>query len=103
MSFLSKTLDKFTHLNNLDLIALKYKQAALDAEIKNQPDKAGLYTDYSERLQSAAAYIIAMYDSEERAGRLNSDLLRTIATQEYEIQTLRDKVLTPEKIINSIE
>lgn len=103
MSFLSKTLDKFTHLNNLDLIALKYKQAAVDAEIKNQQDKAGLYNDYSERLQSASAYIITMYDSEERAGRLNSDLLRTIATQEYEIQMLRDKVLTLEKTINSIE
>jgi len=93
-------IKKYTHLNDLNLLVLKYQQAAIEADIKNDQEKAQHMTSYCDKLNDVATYIIALYDSEERASRMNSDLLRTIATQEFEIQELRKRVASLEKTIN---
>lgn len=102
MSFHSELpiIKKYTHLNDLQMLAVKYQQASIEADINNLPEKSAMMQMYCNKLQDAATYIVALYDSEERAGRMNSDLLRTIATQEFEIQELRKRVVALEKTIN---
>jgi hypothetical protein len=102
MSFHSEIpmIKKYSHLNFLNLLAVKYQQAAIEADIKNDKEKAQIMATYCDKINDAATYIIALYDSEERSSRMNSDLLRTIATQELEIQELRKRVVALEKTIN---
>lgn len=92
-------IEKLTHVNHLDLLAVKFQQASIDAKDEN---KALQSKNYSEWLHSAAKYIIVRYDEAERYQRINLDYIRTIGWQEMKIKQLEVEIIKLKKVIENI-
>lgn len=92
-------IEKLTHINQLDLLAVKYQQAAIESKDEN---KALQMQKYHEWLHSASKYIIVQYERSEVATRLNMDMIRTVAWQEDKIKQLETEIIKLKKVIDSL-
>lgn len=92
-------IEKLTHVNHLDILAVKFQQASIEAKDEN---KAIQSQNYAEWLHNAAKYIIVRYDEAERHQRINLDYIRTIGWQEMKIKQLEQEIIKLKKVIENI-
>lgn len=92
-------IEKLTHVNHLDLLAVKFQQASIESKDEN---KALQSQNYSEWLHSAAKYIIVQYEASERHQRINLDYIRTIGWQEMKIKQLEGEINKLKKVIEAM-
>ena len=93
-------IEKLTHVNQLDILSVKYQQAVIETKDEN---KALQMQKYHEWLHSASKYIIVQYERSEVATRLNMDMIRTVAWQEDKIKQLEQEIIKLNKVINEIK
>jgi hypothetical protein len=89
-------IEKLTHVNQLDILSVKYQQAVIETKDEN---KALQMQKYAEWLHSASKYIIVQYERSEVATRLNMDMIRTVAWQEEKIKQLETEIVKLKKVI----